>query len=139
MKKFLASILAVLYLSTSMGATVHLHYCMDKLVDWSLLAHNSKDCASCGMPRLQSGSGENCVVKMKGCCHEEQKHFKSEKDQKDSQVFLEFAKITSAIADLSLIDQAPCLKSLLIDQPSINGPPLSSTPPIFLLNCNFRI
>ena len=37
MKKAIVSILAVLYLCSSAGATVHLHYCMGKLVNWSWL------------------------------------------------------------------------------------------------------
>ncbi len=36
MKKFLTLILAMLYMGTSTGATFHMHYCMEKLVDVSL-------------------------------------------------------------------------------------------------------
>ena len=49
MKKVLAIILAFVYLTSSMGATVHLHYCMGKLASWSLIDHESKNCAECGM------------------------------------------------------------------------------------------
>jgi len=139
MKKVIAFILAVLYLSTSMGATVHLHYCMGKLVDWGLLDHGSKDCTSCGMPKLQSGSGEGCIVEMKGCCHDEHKHFKNEKDQKAGQASFDLAKITPVIADPSYIGQDPFVNSLVVDQPSDNGPPLLNGLPLFLRYCNFRI
>lgn len=137
MKKIIASILAVLYLSTSMGATVHLHYCMDKLVGWSLLDHGSRDCSSCGMPKLRPEEG--CMVKMKGCCHDEHKQFKSEKDQQTSQLFFEFTKLTPVIADLSYMEQGPSIRSLLAQQPAVNGPPLLTHLPLFLRNCNFRI
>ncbi len=46
MKKVLTTILAFVYLSTSMGATIHLHYCMGKLASWSLIDHESKNCNS---------------------------------------------------------------------------------------------
>jgi hypothetical protein len=36
MKKFITAILAVLYLGTSSGATIHMHYCMGKLAEWGL-------------------------------------------------------------------------------------------------------
>jgi hypothetical protein len=138
MKKIIASILAVLYLSASMGTTVHLHYCMDKLVGWSLLDHNSRDCSSCGMPKLRSGPEEGCMVKMKGCCHDEHKQFKSEKDQA-SQLFFAFTKLTPVIAGLSYIGQGPLINTISVDQPAINGPPLLCHIPLFLRNCNFRI
>ncbi len=139
MKKIIASILAVLYLSTSMGATVHLHYCMNKLTGWSLLEHDSKDCRTCGMPKLRSGAEVGCIVKMTGCCHDEHKHFKSEKDQKASQLFFVFVKLTPAVASLSYIGQGPIIHTVSAEQPAINGPPLLTHIPLFLRNRNFRI
>ncbi len=56
MKKVLTTILAFVYLSTSMGATIHLHYCMGKLASWGLIDHESKNCTKCGMVKKTSGS-----------------------------------------------------------------------------------
>ncbi|MBK6990321.1 MAG: hypothetical protein IPH34_00115 [Chitinophagaceae bacterium] len=42
MKKFITAILAVLYISTSTGAMVHMHYCMGQLADWGLGITNPK-------------------------------------------------------------------------------------------------
>ena len=50
MKKFITAILAVLYLGTSSGATIHMHYCMGKLADWGLGHKNSKTCGQCLLP-----------------------------------------------------------------------------------------
>ena len=36
MKKLLITILALVYLTVSSGATVNLHYCMGKLMSWDL-------------------------------------------------------------------------------------------------------
>ena len=69
MKKILVSIFAVFYLASSVGATVHLHYCMDKFIDWSLLKGGDK-CDKCGME------------KDGGCCKDENKFVKNNVDQK---------------------------------------------------------
>ena len=67
MKKFFAAILAILYFATTTGATVHLHYCMDKLVEQSLW-HSEKDqCSKCGMDKS---------LEKKGCCKDEYKQVK---------------------------------------------------------------
>ena len=73
MKKFIVSILAVLYLSSSIGATVHLHYCMDKLIGWSLEHQKDNRCSKCGMIKKQKG---------KACCKDEYKQLKLQNDQK---------------------------------------------------------
>ena len=78
MKKFIVAILAILYLGTSVGATVHLHYCMGKLVDWSLWNNSSSKCSNCGMENSHVASDD-------GCCKDEYKVFKNDKDQKLTQ------------------------------------------------------
>ncbi|HEY4206556.1 MAG TPA: hypothetical protein VGM31_07085, partial [Puia sp.] len=98
MKKVLVTILAFLYLSTSMGATVHLHYCMGKLVGWGLLDNGGKACLSCGM--LKQAAGDGCMVAMKGCCHDEQKLIKNEKDQKPGQSSPELVKPVPVVLTL---------------------------------------
>jgi len=138
MKKALATILAIIYLSTSMGATIHLHYCMGKLVAWGLLDRDNKDCVSCGMPKQQASEG--CMVAMKGCCHDEHKQIKNEKDQKADQASLEYAKIFTPVAILSYNTWTdPFVASPVQTLPVIKGPPLITDIPVFLRNCNFRI
>ncbi|HVU58477.1 MAG TPA: hypothetical protein VHD83_25625 [Puia sp.] len=138
MKKTLATILAIIYLSTSMGATIHLHYCMGKLVAWGLMDTDNKDCISCGMPKQPAGEG--CMVAMKGCCHDEHKQIKNDKDQKPGQGSPELIKLLPAAVTPSYsLWQAPFVNSLIVGQPAINGPPLTNEVPVFLRNCNFRI
>jgi hypothetical protein len=138
MKKVIATILAILYLSTSMGVTVHLHYCMGKLVGWGVLDHGSKECTFCGMPKVQTGD-DGCLIKMKGCCHDEHKHFKNEKDQKADQSALSGLNIIPALTALSYIGQVSLVHSLKVSEPVINGPPQLKGTALFLRNCNFRI
>lgn len=138
MKKILIGILAFLYLSTSVGATIHFHYCMGKLVAWGLTDNGSEDCTLCGMPKQHAREG--CVIAMKGCCHDEQKQIKNEKDQKPSQVFPALVQPSPAVVILlHNIWQDKFINSDIAGQPPINGPPVSYTVPFFLRNCNFRI
>src|SRR5688572_30125687 len=79
MKKLVVTILAFLYLSASVGATVHLHYCMDKLVNVGLWHKEEKQCGKCGMEK----SDEN----NKGCCKDEHKQVKLENDHKGTSAY----------------------------------------------------
>ncbi|MBI2730617.1 MAG: hypothetical protein HYX40_07695 [Sphingobacteriales bacterium] len=75
MRKFILSLVAVLYIASSSGAVMHLHYCMNKLIGWELWESKSEKnkCSKCGM----SKSG-----KKKICCKDENKFVKITKDQK---------------------------------------------------------
>jgi hypothetical protein len=138
MKKLLTSILALLYLSTSMGATVHLHYCMGKLASWGLIDHKSKNCTKCGMVK-QDPASRWMTAKM-GCCKDEHKQIKTENDQKLS--LSEFFKY-------NILSQAPALNnrelhsirafSIATTFPNTNAPPLLDKLPLFTLYRNFRI
>jgi len=137
MKRVFASILAVLYLSTSVGATVHMHYCMDHLVGWGLVDHESKDCIACGMAKDAPMAG--CSVGMKNCCHDEHKHFQSDRAQKPAQTWAEW-NLTPALALLSVNGwNEPMVMVPAIGRPVANGPPLLRQVPIFLRNRCFRI
>ena len=129
MKKFLATILALIYLGTSMGATVHLHYCMGKLMSWSLSDKKDGKCGTCGMQK----SGH------KGCCKDEHKQIKFDKDQKITESAFQFLSTSlDAVAistDLSLI----YFSLVIIESPTAHAPPRLGAVPIFVLNRNFRI
>src|SRR5882724_8707940 len=95
MKKFLVTILALVYLTSSVGATLHLHYCMDKLVAWGL-GHEKSDKKSCPNCRMsQSTTDKHCVKESKGCCKDTQKQVKLENDQKLTEVSNYFAQTST--------------------------------------------
>ncbi len=75
MKKFLLSILAIIYLGISTGVTLHIHYCMGKLVDIGLVSKSNNRCDKCGMVKVNNH---------KGCCHDEQKVVKIQQDQNNA-------------------------------------------------------
>jgi hypothetical protein len=138
MKKVLATILAVVYLSSSMGATIHLHYCMGKLASWGLIDHESNKCPECGMVKKTSSS-QNMAAKM-GCCRDEHKQIKTDKDQKlFPSEFFKYNSLSQAIALSDTAVQSSKAFSISIEYPNNNAPPLSGKLPLFVLYRNLRL
>ena len=133
MKKLIVVILAFLYLATSTGATIHLHYCMGKLVEWGL-NHDSKKkdkCNSCGM---------NNSADKKGCCKDEQKHIQIEKDQKTAAFQCDFNKQFEAPALYSVVESTAsyCISPVL-EYTTTHAPPFKEKAPAFIHYRVFRI
>ena len=140
MKKFLVTILALVYLSSSIGATVNMHYCMDKLVAWGLGHEKTgkKSCPYCGMAK--TSEDKHCGKESKGCCKDEQKIVKLENDQKISEASFQFSQlpaeaITHVFSDYSF----EYVSSLTEENPVTNAPPRTQNVALFVLNCVFRI
>ncbi len=66
MKKIFATILAFVYITTSIGATVHFHYCMDKLASWGFSDEQNGACSFCGMAKARDNG--HCISSNKSCC-----------------------------------------------------------------------
>lgn len=131
MKKFLVSILAIIYFTTSVGATVQLHYCMSDLVGWEFSGKTSLSlCTSCGMKKQAQ----------KGCCHNEKKTLKIEKDQKNVETFFNLIKTPVAIINTNYsfynLHYRPGITN---EQLWSHAPPYNLTVPVYLYNCVFRI
>lgn len=140
MRKFLVTILALVYLTSSVGATVHLHYCMDKLVAWGLGHEKSdkKSCPNCGMSK--STTDKHCTKESKGCCKDAQKQVKLENDQKLNEASFKLAKISAettnpAFSDLSF----KYVSSISEEYPVTHAPPQEKHIPLFVVNCVYRI
>lgn len=71
MKKIAVILLVVLYSTSTIGATIHMHYCMNKFAGWSLSTTKKDKCSKCGM----TGSG---------CCKDESKQIKITTDQQNT-------------------------------------------------------
>ena len=140
MKKFLVTILAFVYLTSTVGATVHLHYCMDKLVAWGLGQEksNKSTCQYCGMSK--SPANKHCGKEIKGCCKDDQKQVKLENDQKLSETAIKVAKISGEIiSHVFPVHTFKPVNSLPETYPLNHAPPRQSGAPIFILNCVYRI
>lgn len=67
MKRFLVTILSILYMASAMGASVEFHYCMGRNMGANFVHKSDDKCRSCGMHKSRS----------KGCCHDEHKLIKT--------------------------------------------------------------
>jgi hypothetical protein len=131
MKKFVVLILAFLYLSASVGATVHLHFCMNKLVEGGLWHNNDKTCGKCGMEKSQE--------KENGCCKDEQKQVKLESDHKGVTPYslTELGSVALPVAVFELPDIE--LPTVTEQNPQSHAPPRSGGIAVYIRNCVFRI
>lgn len=76
MKRYIAFIIAFIFLFSSTGASIHLHYCMGRLAQSSIWGKKDSDrCSKCGMTKKES---------QKGCCNDDVKLIKLKNEQKDS-------------------------------------------------------
>ncbi|MGN6438546.1 MAG: HYC_CC_PP family protein [Agriterribacter sp.] len=133
MKRLVATILAVLYLGSSTGATVHMHYCMNKLADWGLNHGEQKEtCGNCGMEK--SSKEDN------GCCKDEHKFIKNDFDQKATQSSLQLIQVL-ATAPLTSYDAAPAMQlaSVTEENPLSNAPPRSHKVAVYISKRTFLI
>ena len=130
MKKFLVTILAIVYLTASSGATINMHYCIGKLMTWDLSPKKNATCGTCGMGKTGH----------KGCCKDEQKIVQIDKDQKIAESTFRFLTLSPEIITVAYYNLPTVYSSsVIIENPVANAPPGLNTVPIFLLNCNFRI
>ena len=131
MKKLVVTILALLYITASIGATVHLHYCMDKLVDWGL-GHNDKEkCSNCGMKKIEE--------KENGCCKDEHKQVKLENDHKGAAIY-QLSELSFAVLPIPVFEQSYINVSTITEQnPLSHAPPRSGELAVYIRNCIFRI
>lgn len=128
MKKILVSILAIFYLTSVVGTTVHLHYCMNKLINWSLTKSDGDKCDKCGMK------------KDGGCCKDEHKLVKNNVDQNTTESAAQFMQPLPVLAPSAFINSSEDYSSTLIEEYSIcHAPPLIKASEIYILNCVFRI
>jgi hypothetical protein len=128
MKKILVSILAVFYLTSSMGATVHLHYCMDRFINWSLLNSDGDKCDKCGMK------------KDSGCCKDENKFVKNNIDQKVAESSIQLIEMTAGATPAAFIYTSEhYFTSSIKEYSRSNAPPRKNGLGIYILNNVFRL
>lgn len=132
MKKLLIAIFALLYISTSTGATLHIHYCMGKLADWGLGHNNSKTCGECGMEKSEE--------KDNGCCKDEYKFIKNDTDQKTAEVGLQMLQVLAVALPVSFIEiPSNDFHSATEENPISHAPPRINAVAVYIRNCVFLI
>jgi hypothetical protein len=128
MKRFIVSILAILYLASAGGATLHIHYCMDKIIDISLIDKDKDNCHKC------------CTKKStgKGCCKDEHKVIKtSDHSLPKSSIAVSPQHILSSPVYFPSSEK---IYAFAIGTPAAHAPPsLWRTCPIYIQTRNLRI
>lgn len=128
MKKFIVAILAFSYLVTSIGATIHLHYCMDKLVTWTLSGSAEDDkCENCGMKKDDN------------CCKDEKKVVKNTTDQKTTESPILNLEVFTALISSFVSYEIDSYSSISSGVNATHAPPIKGNQEIYLRNCVFRI
>ena len=126
MKKFLVTILAVIYLTVSSGFAMTIHYCMGKVSKPTIEIASSKSCA-CGKKE------------MKGCCKTESKFIKLSDDYQAT-----YADV-SIVAPLHIVPNFYTITNSIVVNSNVKlafntySQPIVSPQPIYILNCDFRI
>ena len=132
MKKFAVTILALVYLSTSIGVTIHMHYCMGKVASWGLGNQESKTCTNCGM--------EMSEQKEKDCCKDKHTFLKNTTDQKVRETSFQMIELMVAGMPPSFTEiPSFSIPSVTEENPISHAPPLNHGIPIYILNCTYRI
>ena len=128
-KRFLATILAVIYFTASTGAAVHIHYCMGKLQSVNLWHSQEKKklCSTCGM------------TNKKGCCEDKHEVLKLEKKYNIPVTGISATKIHSLPVQYYAIDPALFQRNISLNYSFSNSPPGRGNSPLFIRNCVFRI
>ena len=131
MKKLVVILLLFVYGVTTVGATVHLHFCMNKFVGWDFSENENRTCSKCGM--------KDVAIK-KGCCKDEHKQLKIDNDHQKSTVTF----LTNELAAPIILSILPIHTFAILGQKlhlaTYNLPP--HTPPIqrlHILYCTYLI
>ena len=130
-KKFIVTILALVYIGSSTGATVYMHYCMGKLADWGLGHNKSKTCGQCGMEKNDE--------KDNGCCKDENKFVKNTADQKIVESQFQLIQIAVSLPVSFFEIPANDFRSVTEENPISHAPPRSNGIAVYILNRTFLI
>ena len=132
MKKFFTALLALLYISTSTGASIHVHYCMGKLAGWGMGHNEASTCGKCGMQQSEK--------KVNDCCKDENKFIKNNTDQKTAEVTFQMAQVMAVALPVAFFDiPAADISSVTETNHLSHAPPRDSGVAIYIRNCVFRI
>ncbi len=133
MKKIIVLLLLFVYTITTIGATLHLHYCMGKYVGWSFFENHNNECGKCGMKEDE---------KKKGCCKDENKTFKLNADHQKSSV-PDFSFLTNTIFITVPINYFVFAKKTITEDKNnfknYRPPPNIHTNSLQVLYCSFLI
>lgn len=128
MKKCIALILSLIYLSTSSGMVMNVQYCFEKIASVTIEGF---------------GEDKSCCTnspKKSGCCSNEFKVVKVDVSHAPSSADYKFEAPVLFLTSLISCTLTPVLLSPVEPlQFSDSSPPLTAATPIYIKNCVFRI
>lgn len=129
MKKIAVILLLLIYGTATMGATIHMHYCMNELVGWSLWhGEKDKECGRCGMKEKKGG-----------CCKDEHKQVKLKTEHQKSVTaqYIQFLDVPALVTPI--VDYSFKGTPIALDFPVSNAPPKIPRERLYILHCVFLI
>ena len=130
MKRLFTILLMLVYGFSSSGMSITAHYCMEDLVAWDLTGQGAASCSTCGMEKQGH----------KGCCHDEKKIIKIDKDQKNAEVYIHLIKAPfTSFTNFYLVAPTDYVSGVITQVRYDHAPAGKLKVPIYLYNCIFRI
>ena len=134
MKKIFLYLLSFIFIITSSGVMVNMHYCMGKLAgtSMSLVSNTTKKCDKCGMEKSKKQG--------KGCCHDSKKLIKNVDDQN---IVNSFFSVDHQIALLPNSSDFETVSIVVSNNSNhsycSHAPPDLLGVPIYIADCSFLI
>lgn len=132
MKKFIAIFFLLVYSVTTVGATIHSHYCMGEYVGSSFYHTQDSKCGKCGMK----------TVKQKGCCKDEHKYIQLKREHNQNIKALEvpnFFAETLVTTTYFFETETTFQKLTKENKTPTHPPPFISSVRLHVLNCVYLI
>lgn len=127
MKKIIFFILTLAYITSTSGATIYLHECMGKVIDWNLHANGDK-CENCGMHKNKADD----------CCKDIVKVYKLQTAHSIPASDFHFYS-TVVTAPVYFQQDVKILFTAFVSQPFYVSPPPKASGSLFIYNCTFLI
>ena len=129
MKQILSILLAVIYLSTSSGLALQVHYCMDEISGVSLAENDENSCGKCGMEKNSNA-----------CCKDETKFVKLDDAHKLlASAYLQHP-VVATVKSSEYFDQSNGYSNLSdLSVFNAHAPPVKTNRPLNLIHCVFRV
>ena len=130
MKKLVAIFLLLIYGITTVGATVHMHYCMNKLVGSSLYQGKDANCGKCGMKKSAT----------KGCCKDEDTFIQLKKEHNQISDAVCFLGYNCQVVLTPIFFYNQCINNLTTSAVyTFHSPPNKQEQKLYILHCIYRI
>jgi len=128
MKKFLFLIVTLAYFASATGATIYIHECMGKVVDWNFQKDEGDTCHNCGMEKNDPTD----------CCKDDTKVLKSENNSPAS--VIKSLQLTDYALPVNFFIPVPFIYNTLTRVQAIEATVDKPHPPKYcILYCTFLI